>query len=174
MLYIVGIRGLMTSQNPASNSQPDEAKWPIGEMLVTGTFATRTDEEKRYKQRYRIVCIIMWSWIVLAYAYHSHPFPAMRLLTLLLPAPLFTYLAWMKRKYFLTLDELTRRIELEGMAWAYSLGVIAALWAGGITYAVSLKWTFDPRLISWMPFFLFAMFLATVKGTYRYFATRRY
>lgn len=87
---------------------------------------------------------------------------------------LISYYAWEKRKYFLSLDELTRRIELEGMAWAYSLGVLGALWAGGIIYAVSLRWTLNPKLGFWTPFFLLAMFLALVKGTYRYFATRRY
>jgi hypothetical protein len=74
----------------------------------------------------------------------------------------------------LSLDELTRRIELEGMAWAYSLGVLAALWAGGICYALSLRWPLDAKLLSWKLFFLFAIALATIKGIYRYFATRRY
>jgi len=92
----------------------------------------------------------------------------------LVPAVFCTYYAWEKRKYFLSLDELTQRIELEGMAWAYSLGVLAALWAGGIVYAVSLRWTLNPKIIPWMPLFLFAILLATVKVTYRYFATRRY
>jgi hypothetical protein len=95
-------------------------------------------------------------------------------MTLFLPAVLCSYYAWEKRKYFLSLDELTQRIELEGMAWAYSLGVLVALWLGGICYAVSLRWPLDPKVLSWQPFFLVAIVLATIKGTYRYFATRRY
>jgi hypothetical protein len=102
------------------------------------------------------------------------PKPVMGSITLFLPAALGTYYTVEKRKYFLSLDELTRRIELEGMAWAYSLGVLAALWVGGIGYAVSLYWPLDTKLLSWVPFFLFAVVLATIKGTFRYFATQRY
>ena len=43
-----------------------------------------------------------------------------------------TYYAWEKRKYFLSLDELPRRIEMEGMAWAYSIGLLAALWLAAL------------------------------------------
>jgi len=161
----------MTEKDLRTNQN---SRWPVSEMLLTGTFATKTPQEKRYKLRAKISSILMGCWILLAFVYRAHPFPGMRVITLLLPGPFFTYLAWEKRRYFLSLDELSRQIELEGMAWAYSLGVIVALWAGGAAYAISSKWPLDPRLISWMPFFLFAMFLASVKATYRYFATRRY
>jgi hypothetical protein len=112
--------------------------------------------------------LIVWVWG------GRHPKPVMDSISAFLPAVFCTYYAWQKRRYFLSLDELTQRIELEGMAWAYSLGVLAALWVGGTVYAASLRWTLNPKVVPWMPFFLFAIFLATIKGTYRFFATRRY
>jgi hypothetical protein len=162
--------------SPTQEGQPDSknSRWPTPEMLARGTFGTGTAAEKRLISRNRIVLFVVLAWVLLGKVTHIDSKPAMRLTTAFLPAALCTYYAWEKRKYFLSLDELTRRIELEGMAWAYSLGVLAALWVGGIGDAVSLYRPIDAKLLSWAPFFLFAIVLATIKGTYRYFATRRY
>jgi hypothetical protein len=143
-------------------------------MLLWGTFGTRTLAERRITVRSHVTTAVLVCWTLIGIATRMRPQPAMGLITLLLPGPLFTYYAWEKRKYFLTLDELTRRIELEGMAWAYSIGVLAAVWAGGIAYAISLRWPLSPRVVSWAPFFFFAMLLASIKGGYRYVASRRY
>jgi hypothetical protein len=160
----------MTPQNsnPQANS---DSGWPVGQMLMRGTFGTQTPAERRLKSRSRILFGLM---LVIVIAIGRHPQPAVRALTMFAAAGICTFYAVEKRKYFISLDELPRRIELEGMAWAYSLGLIAALWAAGVGYAVSLRWTPDPRLLLWSPFLLLAMFLATVKGAYRYYATRRY
>jgi hypothetical protein len=151
-----------------------QSRWPISEMLLRGTFGTRTEAERRYITRSKVVGGILLCWLLIAMFPGVLHHPAMRLITLLLPAPLFTYIAWEKHKYFLALDELTRRIELEGMAWAYAIGVVASLWLGGIGYAVSLRWPLDPKFLASGPFFLFGIILVSVKGAYRYFATRRY
>lgn len=164
----------MNSQTPESQRKEPISRWPISEMLFRGTYGTGTPAEKRLILRGTIIFGVVLGWAFLRTGSHTHPRPVMRAITLFLPAVLCSYYALEKRKYFLSLDELSRRIELEGMAWAYSLGVLAALWAGGICYALSLRWPLDAKLLSWEPFFLFAIALATIKGIYRYFATRRY
>ena len=162
----------MEMEKEPQNNQ--NSRWPVSEMLLRGTFATGTPEERRVVRSSRVLLVVMLAWAVIVRAAHLGSTPAVRVITMFLCLSLISYYAWEKRKYFLSLDELTRRIELEGMAWAYSLGVLGALWAGGIAYAVSLHWQFNPKLTSWRACFLFAVFLASVKGTYRYFATRKY
>ena len=156
--------------NPMSD-QP--SRWPIGQMLMRGTFGTRTPAEKRLASRSNITFALIFAWLFLGRAAHVSE-SVTRTTTLFLVAAACTFYAWEKRKYYLSLDELPRRIELEGMAWAYSLGVLAAIWAAAIGYAVSFRYPLDARLLSWAPLLLFAMILATIKGTFRYFATRRY
>jgi TctA family transporter len=163
----------MKSESPNGESSDQPSRWPIRQMLMRGTFGTGTRAEKRLASRSNILFGILLAWALLAKATHLSP-SIMRSATLFLPAVVCTFYAWEKRKYFLSLDELPRRIELEGMAWAYSLGVLAALWLGAIGYLVSLRYPLDPSLLSWAPLFLFAMILAAIKGTFRYFATRRY
>ena len=63
---------------------------------------------------------------------------------------------------------------MEGMAWAYSIGLLAALWLASIGYVISTHWPLDPKLLFWAPFLLLAIVLGLVKGLYRYFAARRY
>jgi|SRR5271156_1696174 len=164
----------MNSQVPQTQPNKRDSRWPISEMLARGTFGTGTPAERRLILRNWIVCGVLLGWALTGMTTHAHPKPFMRLIALFAAAALCTYYAMEKRKYFLSLDELTQRIELEGMAWAYSLGVLAALWAGGIAYAVSLRWPLDLKFPSWAVLFLFAVVLATIKGTYRYFAARRY
>jgi hypothetical protein len=161
------------SQSSDRDHSDQPSRWPIGQMLMRGTFATGTRAEKRLASRSNIILVVLLAWLLVGKVAHI-PASISRTLTAFLPAVACTLYAWEKRKYFLSLDELPRRIELEGMAWAYSLGVLAALWAGGIGYAVSLHYPLDPKLLSWAPLFFFAMILATIKATFRYFATRRY
>lgn len=150
------------------------SRWPLSNMLWNGTFNTGSAAEKRVARATRIMLAVLIGWAVIARVARINSTPMAGVTTIFLYLVLVSYYAWEKRKYFLSLDELTQRIELEGMAWAYSLGVLGALWAGGIIYAVSLRWTLNPKLGFWTPFFLLAMFLALVKGIYRYFATRKY
>jgi hypothetical protein len=160
--------------NNSENPSPVQSRWPISEMLWRGTYGTQTEAERRYIVRSKIVGRGLLLWLLIAAAPGLRSQPTIRLITLLLPAPLLTYMAWEKHRYFLTLDELTRRIELEGMAWAYAIGVLASLWLAGIGYAVSLRWPLDPKFLASGPFFLFGLLLVSVKGAYRYVATRRY
>jgi hypothetical protein len=164
---------LPQNQSPGNDINDQPSRWPVCEMLMRGSFGTGTPAEKRLASRSNIIFCVVMAWLLLAKAVHL-PASMSRTVTLFLPAVACTLYAWEKRKYFLSLDELPRRIELEGMAWAYSLGVLAALWAGAIGYAVSLRYPLDPRMLSWAPLFFFALILATIKGTFRYFATRRY
>ena len=153
-----------------SNSE-NKSRWPVSDMLLRGTFATRTVAERRLVVRNRIVGALIFVAVMSARVY---PKRITAEIAMFLTAALCTYYAWEKRKYFLSLDELPRRIEMEGMAWAYSIGVLAALWLAGIGYAVSLRWPLTPKPLFWAPFLLLALVLALVKGFYRYFASRRY
>jgi hypothetical protein len=164
----------MSSSMKKSEPNDRRATWPVPEMLARGTFATGTSAERRLVLRNKIILAVILCWFVIERVSRPHSTPAMRLITPFLAAALCTYYAYEKRKYFLSLDELTRQIEMEGMAWAYSLGVLAALWIAGIGYAVTLYRPVDTKMLTWAPFLLFAVLLATIKGVYRYVATRRY
>lgn len=160
------------NENDGSTAQT--SRWPLSKMLWNGTFNTGSAAEKRVTRATRIMLAVLIGWAVIARVARINSTPMAGLITIFLYLVLVSFYAWEKHKYFLSLDELTRRIELEGMAWAYSLGVLGALWAGGLVYAASLRWTFAAKSGVWIPCFFFAMFLAIVKGTYRYFATRKY
>lgn len=162
------------SSTTKGNEPNERARWPTPEMLARGTFGTGTPAERRLVSRNKVILAVILVWFVIERVSRPHSTPAMRLITPFLAAALCTYYAFEKRKYFLSLDELTRQIELEGMAWAYSLGVLAALWIAGIGYAVTLYRPVDTKVLSWAPLLLFAILLAVIKGIYRYFATRRY
>ncbi len=137
-----------------SNSHPTTpSRWPLSEMLVRGTFGTKTAAECRLIVRGRIVGALILGWVLVGVITRMHPKPLMGVITLFLPAALYTYYALEKRRYFLNLDELPQRIELESMAWAYSVGVLATLWLGAVGYAVSLHWPLDPKLLTWVPLF---------------------
>jgi hypothetical protein len=149
----------------------NKSRWPVSDMLLRGTFATQTTAERRLVVRNKIVGALVFVSVMSARIYPKRITAEIALFVL---AAACTYYAWEKRKYFQSLDELPRRIEMEGMAWAYSIGLLAALWLAGIGYAVSLHWPFDPKLLFWVPFLLVAVVLGLVKDLYRYFASRRY
>ena len=152
--------------------QPN-ARWPVSEMLLRGTFATGTTAERRVVRSSRLMLFVLLGWVVVAGL--VHPSPVLRqLVTVFLCLSLISYYAYEKRRYFLTLDELSRRIEMEGMAWAYGIGVLASMWLGGIVFALSLRWPISPKFGAGGAFFLVAIILALIKGVYRYAATRRY
>lgn len=160
---------------PETDSKDSQnSRWPLSNMMLNGTFKTGSAAERRVARSSWGLLITLLVWTAIVRVAHLGPSPKVGIVTLFLCVSWISYYAWAKRKYFLSLDELTRRIELEGMAWAYSLGVLGAVWGGAIAYAISLERPFAPRLISGTEFFLFAIFLATVKGAYRYFATRKY
>ena len=160
--------------NENDESKAQTSRWPLSNMLWNGTFNTGSTAEKRVARATRIMLVVLPAWLAIARVTHLAPSPTAGLITMFLGLSLISYYAWEKRKYFLSLDELTKRIELEGMAWAYSLGVLAALWGGGIAYAVWLRWPLNWHVNPWTLCFLFVVFLASVKGAYRYFATRKY
>jgi hypothetical protein len=158
----------------SSQDSRDESRWPLSQMLLRGTFGTGSRAEHRLATRSTIIFVILLGWLMVSRLTHVESGVRSRAITVLLTALALTYYAWEKRKYFLSLDELPRRIELEGMAWAYVVGVIAALWAGSIGYVASVFWPQSATIDWWRVPFIFAIVLALVKGTYRYFATRRY
>ena len=168
MLYIPGVEVVMQPNHPESNPTP--SRWPVSEMLARGTFGTDTAAERRLVTRNKIIGALIFVSVM---ACRVYPKPITATCTFFLLAALCTYYALEKRKYLLSLDELPRRIELEGMAWAYSISLLAALWLAAIGYAVSLRWPLNPRLLSWVPFLLLVIVLGLVKGIYRYFASRR-
>jgi len=147
------------------------ARWPVSDMLLRGTFARQTVAERRLIVRNKIMGALLFVSVMSA---RIHPSRITAETALFVTAAVCTYYAWEKRKYFLSLDELPRRIEMEGMAWAYSIGVLAALWLAGVGYAFSSHWPFNPQLLYWVPFILLAIVLMLVKGLYRYVASRRY
>lgn len=152
----------------------DESRWPLKQMLMRGTFATGTQAERRVAFRSNAVVAVVGGWVVTTRLLHVANLPVVRAITFLLAAAALSFYAWEKGKYFLSLDELPRRIEMEGMAWAYVVGVLGAIWVGCIGSAVSVWRPQAARINPWQVAFVFAMLLAFVKGAYRYFATRRY
>lgn len=157
-----------------SDKHSDESRWPLTQMLMRGTFATGTKAERRVAFRSNAVVAVVVGWALATRMLHVADTPAVRVSTVLLGAIALSYYAWEKIKYFFSLDELPRRIEMEGMAWAYVVGVIGAIWAGCLGLAASLLWPKAANVNPWLVAMIFAMVLAFVKGAYRYFATRRY
>ena len=134
----------------SSKDSRDEARWPLSQMLLRGTFGTGSRAEHRLAARSTVIFVILFSWLMISRLTHVESGVRSRAITVLLAALALAYYAWEKRKYFLSLDELTRRIELEGMAWAYVVGVIAALWAGSIGYVASVWWPQSPTFAWWV------------------------
>ena len=151
----------------------ENARWPVSDMLLRGTFGTGSLAERRVIRSSRLLLFVLLGWTVVAAIVHPNPIIG-QLVTVFLCLILISYYAFEKRRYFLTLDELSRRIEMEGMAWAYGIGVLASMWLGGIVFALSLRWPISPKFGAGGAFFLVAIILASIKGAYRYAATRRY
>jgi TctA family transporter len=122
----------------SSQDPRDESRWPLSQMLLRGTFGTGSRAEHRLATRSTVIFVVLFGWLMISRLTHVESGVRSRAITVLLTALALTYYAWEKRKYFLSLDELPRRIELEGIAWADVVGVIAALWAGSIGYVVSV------------------------------------
>jgi hypothetical protein len=159
----------MTSENIEKPTTP--SRWPVREMLMRGTFGTKTPAERQLVRRSRAIVIIFYALLV---AGRFYPKRINLAWLLFLAAAFITYYAWEKRKYFHSLDELARRIELEGMAWAYAIGVLATLWLAAIASVTSTHWMLNSKFYPWGPILLFGVLMASVKGAYRYIATRRY
>jgi hypothetical protein len=51
-----------------------------------------------------------------------------------MPGLSYGYIAWQARKYWLTLDELARRLQLEAAAYTYLLAFAAGALVGGISF----------------------------------------
>lgn len=158
----------------SSNKHADESRWPLTQMLMRGTFATGTKAESRVAFRSNAVVAVVVGWALATRLLHVANTPVVRVITVLLAATALSYYAWEKIKYFFSLDELPRRIEMEGMAWAYVIGVLGAIWASCLGLAASVLWPKAANVSPWLVASIFAMLLAFVKGAYRYFATRRY
>lgn len=160
---------------PENSPRPqDESRWPLTQMLMRGTFATGTKAERRVAFRSNAVVAVVVGWVLATRLLHVANTPVVRVITILLGAIALSYYACEKIKYFFSLDELPRRIEMEGMAWAYVVGVLGAIWAGCLGFAASVLWPKAANINPWLVAIIFAMLLALVKGAYRYFATRRY
>ena len=157
-----------------SGTHQEESRWPLTQMLMRGTFATGSKAERRVAFRSNVVVAVVVGWAVATRMLHIASEPVVRVITVLLAATALSYYAREKVKYFQSLDELPRRIEMEGMAWAYVVGVLAAIWAGCLGFAASVLWPQVGHISPWSVAYIFAMLLALVKGAYRYFATRRY
>jgi hypothetical protein len=167
----------MTLEDFKKQPTDENSFWSASDMVFRGTFGTGTLAERRFLSRTRIasaavLCAVLL--IAIAFRFHLLHQPTMGLITLFLPGPLATYIALEGRKYFLTLDELTRRVELEAMAWTYATGSIAAMWLCSIAYALTLRWPLDPKLLSWIPILVFVVVLGLIQGGYRYLLARRY
>lgn len=155
----------------SDHPSPTPSSWPVCEMLLRGTFGTKTLAERRLVTCANIITAVVYAAAGVTAIYRK---PIMVVLLMFLAAAALTYYALEKRRYFHSLDELTRRIEMEGMAWAYAIGVVATVWFSAVGFAISLRWTLNPKIVAWIPILCFGMLMASVKGAYRYFATRRY
>jgi hypothetical protein len=169
MLYIT--REVVMDPENIKSSSDTRSRWPVCEMLMRGTFGTKTPAERRLVRRARSILIVFYAIAITGIFRPKLITPAA---LMFLAAAFITYYAWEKRKYFHSLDELARRIELEGMAWAYAIGALATLWLAAIAYAASPHWTLHSKFFPWGPILLFGVMMASVKGAYRYIATRRY
>jgi hypothetical protein len=145
-------------------------------MLLLGTLGLKNSAERRYKVRTALAAAVLVYWFLFASAIHLRH-RVIGATTVLLTAIAMSYIAWEMRRYLSQLDELTRRMQLEALAWTYLTGFVLAAWFGAfLMFAalfshVLLHWSYKVLLLM-SPFMYYVLELVRAGWLYR--LSRRY
>jgi hypothetical protein len=102
----------------------NSSQWPTGSILAYGTFGTRTPAGKRYRLRATAaLAAFTILWLLSIYLWKTH-----------VSGLTFSFVAWETHRYWLSLDELARRLQLEAAAWTYLVGIAAGMLLGGFSF----------------------------------------
>jgi hypothetical protein len=150
----------------------ESSQWPTCSILGFGTFGTRGPAERRFRARAGLASLaIIVLWPLSIYLWKTHVSPALLwgIVGALAPGLAFAYLSWETRRYWLSLDELARRLQLEAAAWTYLIAIAAGMMLAGVSFVL-----FDhPSIWFWCnP--MWVILLEPVRSMILYFLTRRY
>jgi hypothetical protein len=115
----------------------NSSQWPTGSILAYGTFGTRTPAGKRYRLRATAaLAAFTILWLLSIYLWKTHVSPNLLWGTIgaIAPGLTFSFVAWETHRYWLSLDELARRLQLEAAAWTYLVGIAAGMLLGGFSF----------------------------------------
>lgn len=142
-------------------------------MIGYGSFGMKSPAGRRYHIRTGFalaLLVIVWPlsfWLGMAGA---SPSLLSRVIAGLAPGLAFGYIAWEARRYWLGLDELARRLQLEAAAYAYLAAVVVSTLLGGLSCILfSGSWVW-----AWCnPLWVFVI-AEPARGVILYFLARRY
>jgi hypothetical protein len=115
---------------------PESSQWPTAWILGYGSFGPKTPASRRYHVRTAtalIVLTIVWPVTFFLWLFDKSPTLLWQVIAGLAPAVIYGYIGWEMRRYWLTLDELARRLQMEAAAYTYLLAFAAAPGLGGIS-----------------------------------------
>jgi hypothetical protein len=152
---------------------PESSQWPIVSMLSYGTFGMKTPAGRRYHLRSAFVLVallIFWPLTFFLWWFETGPSLLWRAIAGLAPGLAVSYIAWEARRYWLSLDELARRLQLEAAAYSYLVACVASTLFGGLSFIfIGHSW-------AWLwcnPLWVFVI-AEPVRGVILYFLARRY
>ena len=101
-------------------NERERASWPYWSLLTFGTFSPRTPAGKRYWVQGTCALVAMVAAMMVASALRKHNSNASwGTWVVLLPVVPVLYMALAFSRYLRNLDELSRKIQLEGLALAF-------------------------------------------------------
>ncbi|HEY4365463.1 MAG TPA: hypothetical protein VGN17_31170 [Bryobacteraceae bacterium] len=126
-----------------------EAKWPLGSILIWGTFGKNSAEGRCFHRRCLgaflflgvgwLASFLIARFLLPAGSWRNFDFVAMYYL---LVGVAFSFIAWAFWKYLGELDELARRLQLEAVALTYLTGFCAFGFLAAFGYLTG--WTVNP------------------------------
>ena len=127
--------------SPGPNGIEPAQHWPWTSMLLIGTFGPHDDASRRYHWRCGwalggfVVALIVWSAVATQF-----DAPFLRWIPAMVTAVTFTYIGHELWRLVSSLDELTRRLQLEAMAIAYLVGLPVFVTAQFVSGAAGWSW----------------------------------
>jgi hypothetical protein len=149
------------------------SQWPTASILGYGTFGMKTPGGRRYHIRSAIALVlllIVWPLTFLLWLSDTFPTLVWRAIAGITPGLAYGYITWEARRYWLALDELARRLQLEAAACSYLVAGVASAVLGGL----SCIFFSNPWVWLWCnPLWIFVI-AEPVRAVILYFLARRH
>jgi len=145
----------------------ESSQWPTCSIL-----GIRGPAERRLRAcagLASLAMIVLWPLSVYLWKNHVSPTVLWGIVGALVPGLALGYLSWETRRYWLSLDELARRLQLEAAAWTYLIGIPAGMMLGGVSFVF-----FDHPSVWFWCSPMWVILLEPVRSIVLYFLTRRY
>lgn len=152
---------------------PESSQWPIASIIGYGTFGMKTPAGRRYHIRSAIALVtlsIFWPLTFFLWWFDTGPSLLWRAIAGVAPGLAVGYISWEARRYWLSLDELGRRLQLEASAYGYLVAWVASTLLGGLSFI----FIGHPWVWLWCnPLWVFVI-AETARGVILYYLARRY